>query len=169
MKRKAALKGLLFGGVFSSLFIGVDLLKTRSSTMSFTIPASVLKEKPSSVELPDGRVTFWHQPDGSVELHLKGKPDIDPVSITLGVLFIGFFTWSSYSEAIKDEKGKLEMAKQKKEELERIAESPEYQDYLADHPERCDSRIEDVIDDFISWRAMRRNRTRAQFRKPQPD
>ena len=137
--------------------------------MSFSIPANVLKEEPSSVELPDGRVTFWHQPDGSVELHLKGKQDIDPVSITLGVLFIGFFIWSSYSGAIEDEKAKLEKEKQKKEELERLAESPEYQDYLAEHPERCDSRIEDVYDDFISWRAMRRNRARAQVRKTQPD
>jgi hypothetical protein len=169
MKQKLALRSLAYGGVWAFLICGGKWLEIRSKTMSFSIPASVLKEEPSSVELPDGRVTFWHQPDGGLELHLKGKPNIDPVSITLGGLLIGYFTWSHYCNARKEEEAKLEKERQKKEELERLAESPEYQDFLAEHPERSDSRIEEVIDDFISWRAIRRNRARAQVKKIELD
>ena len=114
------------------------------------------------MELPDGRVTFWYQPDGSVELHLKGKPDVDPVSITLGVLLIGFFTWSFYCTARKEEEAKLEKERLKKEELESLADSPDYNEFLAEKPEHVDSRIENVIDEFKSWRAIRRNRERAK-------
>jgi len=150
-------------------FFGQVLNETLSPIMSFSIPASVMKEEPSSVELPDERATFWHQPDGSVDVHFRGKPDINPVSITLAILLIRFSIWSSYWDARKEEKANLEKEKQKKKELELIAESPEYHECLAEHPEQYDSRLEDVIDDFISWRATRRNRAPAQAMKPKSD
>ncbi|OYV02449.1 MAG: hypothetical protein CFE26_22160, partial [Verrucomicrobiales bacterium VVV1] len=112
------------------LIVG-GMYEGRQPTATFVLPASVLKQEPTTVEAPEGSLKIFHEADGSLAIFFRGRPHRDISSIALGVLILCSSIWWGFREARKEKETELAKEQQKKEQLELIADSPDYREFLS--------------------------------------